>query len=245
MTDNPTAPPPRTSAARTGDAPLDDSGDPELEQALAGEELEGEGDDESDEDDDGTNPLAGPVPEPPPPHDEKEPEPVPPTLWESDADHLDPTAPVPRDHAPDIDPEKLDPDALKVVNRLLQYGHQAYLVGGCVRDLLLGRTPKDFDIATSADAERGEGAVPQLPHHRPALPAGARLLRAARSSRAPPSAPTRARSSPTDEAPREAEPSDGRPASSAATTSSAPPRRTRGAATSPSTACSTTSRAAR
>ena len=150
MTDDPTAPPPRTSAARTGDAPLDDSGDPELEQALAGEEVEDEGDDESDEDDDGTDPLAGPVPEPPPPHDEKEPEPVPPTLWESDADHLDPTAPVPRDHAPDIDPEKLDPDALKVVNRLLQYGHQAYLVGGCVRDLLAGRTPKDFDVATSA-----------------------------------------------------------------------------------------------
>ena len=150
MTDNPTAPPPPTSATRTEDAPLDDSGDPELEQALAGEELEGGDDDESDEDDDGIDPLAGPVPEPPPPHDEKEPEPVPPTLWESDADHLDPTAPVPRDHAPDIDPEKLDPDALKVVNRLLQYGHQAYLVGGCVRDLLAGRTPKDFDVATSA-----------------------------------------------------------------------------------------------
>ncbi len=37
-----------------------------------------------------------------------------------------------------------------MVNRLLQYGHQAYLVGGCVRDLLVGRTPKDFDVATSA-----------------------------------------------------------------------------------------------
>ncbi|HZW89483.1 MAG TPA: polynucleotide adenylyltransferase PcnB [Myxococcaceae bacterium] len=149
MTDDPTAPPPPTPAARTEDAPLDDSGDPELEQDLAGEDLEGE-DDEPDEDDDGTDPLAGPVPEPPPPHDEKEPDPVPATLWESDADHLDPTAPVPRDHVPDIDPDKLDPDALKVVNRLLQYGHQAYLVGGCVRDLLAGRTPKDFDVATSA-----------------------------------------------------------------------------------------------
>jgi poly(A) polymerase len=51
---------------------------------------------------------------------------------------------------PEIDPVKLDPDALKVVYRLRQFGHQAYLVGGCVRDLLLGRTPKDFDIATSA-----------------------------------------------------------------------------------------------
>jgi poly(A) polymerase len=50
----------------------------------------------------------------------------------------------------EIDPAKLDPEALKVVYRLRQHGHQAYLVGGCVRDLLLGRTPKDFDIATSA-----------------------------------------------------------------------------------------------
>ncbi|HLM44117.1 MAG TPA: poly(A) polymerase, partial [Myxococcaceae bacterium] len=50
----------------------------------------------------------------------------------------------------EIDPVKLDPDALKVIHRLHSHGHQAYLVGGCVRDLLLGRTPKDFDIATSA-----------------------------------------------------------------------------------------------
>ena len=150
MTDDPTAPQPPTSTARTEEAPLDDSGDPETEHALAGEELEADDDEESDEDEDGTDPLAGPVPEPPPPHDEKESEPVPPTLWESDADHLDPTVPVPTGHTPDIDPAKLDPDALKVVNRLLQYGHQAYLVGGCVRDLLAGRTPKDFDVATSA-----------------------------------------------------------------------------------------------
>ncbi|HYO65568.1 MAG TPA: polynucleotide adenylyltransferase PcnB, partial [Archangium sp.] len=50
----------------------------------------------------------------------------------------------------EIDPDKLDPDALKVILRLHSHGHQAYFVGGCVRDLLLGRTPKDFDIATSA-----------------------------------------------------------------------------------------------
>ncbi len=49
-----------------------------------------------------------------------------------------------------IELTKLDPDALKVVHRLLQHGHQAYLVGGCVRDLLLDKTPKDFDVATSA-----------------------------------------------------------------------------------------------
>ncbi len=57
---------------------------------------------------------------------------------------------TPSGEAPEIDPAQLDPDAIKVVLRLHQHGHQAYLVGGCVRDLLLGRRPKDFDIATSA-----------------------------------------------------------------------------------------------
>jgi len=49
--------------------------------------------------------------------------------------------------------EAIDPDAIKVVRRLLAAGHEAYLVGGCVRDLVLGRRPKDFDIATSATPE--------------------------------------------------------------------------------------------
>ena len=40
---------------------------------------------------------------------------------------------------PDIEPERLDPDAVRVVARLRQHNHEAYLVGGCVRDLLLGR----------------------------------------------------------------------------------------------------------
>lgn len=44
----------------------------------------------------------------------------------------------------------IDPDALKVLNRLRQGEFIAYLVGGSVRDLLLGRRPKDFDIGTSA-----------------------------------------------------------------------------------------------
>lgn len=44
----------------------------------------------------------------------------------------------------------IDPDALKVLYRLQQANHAAYLVGGGVRDLLLGRRPKDFDIGTSA-----------------------------------------------------------------------------------------------
>jgi poly(A) polymerase len=43
--------------------------------------------------------------------------------------------------------------AAEVVARLRASGHQAYLVGGCVRDLLLGREPDDFDVATSASPE--------------------------------------------------------------------------------------------
>jgi poly(A) polymerase len=49
-----------------------------------------------------------------------------------------------------ISRRQIDPDALKVLYRLHQHGHIAYLVGGSVRDLLLGRRPKDFDIGTSA-----------------------------------------------------------------------------------------------
>ncbi|MBI1194427.1 MAG: polynucleotide adenylyltransferase PcnB [Gammaproteobacteria bacterium] len=44
-------------------------------------------------------------------------------------------------------------NALKVLYRLKNSGYQAYLVGGCVRDLLLGREPKDFDVATDAHPE--------------------------------------------------------------------------------------------
>jgi poly(A) polymerase len=45
-------------------------------------------------------------------------------------------------------------NALKVLYRLQKEGFDAYLVGGCVRDLLLGREPKDFDVATNADPEQ-------------------------------------------------------------------------------------------
>lgn len=46
--------------------------------------------------------------------------------------------------------KQIDEDTLKVLYRLHRNGHLAYLVGGSVRDLLLGRTPKDFDIGTDA-----------------------------------------------------------------------------------------------
>jgi poly(A) polymerase len=56
---------------------------------------------------------------------------------------------VPRaEHA--ISRSQIDADALKVLYRLHQNDYVAYLVGGSVRDLLLGRRPKDFDIGTSA-----------------------------------------------------------------------------------------------
>ena len=56
---------------------------------------------------------------------------------------------IPRAEHP-ISRRDIDPDALKVLYRLRQFDHVAYLVGGSVRDLLLGRRPKDFDIGTSA-----------------------------------------------------------------------------------------------
>ena len=49
-----------------------------------------------------------------------------------------------------ISRKNIDPDALKVLYRLSALGYTAYLVGGGVRDLLMGRTPKDFDVGTSA-----------------------------------------------------------------------------------------------
>lgn len=51
---------------------------------------------------------------------------------------------------PSLDRAGIDPDADRVVRKLTRAGYKAYLVGGCVRDLLVGRTPKDFDVATSA-----------------------------------------------------------------------------------------------
>src|SRR5919107_5583121 len=51
---------------------------------------------------------------------------------------------------PAISRRDIDPDALKVLYRLHDHNYIAYLVGGSVRDLLLDRHPKDFDIGTSA-----------------------------------------------------------------------------------------------
>ena len=52
-----------------------------------------------------------------------------------------------------IDPSLVDERASKVVSTLAAAGHEAYIVGGAVRDLLLGLRPKDFDVATDATPE--------------------------------------------------------------------------------------------
>ncbi|MFH0910127.1 MAG: polynucleotide adenylyltransferase PcnB, partial [Planctomycetota bacterium] len=70
---------------------------------------------------------------------------------ESPSPQAEPVPPLVRlraDHT--VSRKKIDPHALKVLYRLVNAGHKAYLVGGGVRDLLLGRSPKDFDIATDA-----------------------------------------------------------------------------------------------
>lgn len=53
-----------------------------------------------------------------------------------------------------IDPELVDERAARVVRTLQEAGHAAYIVGGAVRDLLVGRRPKDFDVATDATPEQ-------------------------------------------------------------------------------------------
>lgn len=53
-----------------------------------------------------------------------------------------------------INRNRLDTDALKVTDRLRSAGYQAYVVGGAVRDLLIDKDPKDYDIATDASPTR-------------------------------------------------------------------------------------------
>ena len=58
-----------------------------------------------------------------------------------------------RDHHP-ISRKQISPNAVRVLYKLAEAGHHGFLVGGGVRDLLLGKNPKDFDIATDASPEQ-------------------------------------------------------------------------------------------
>ena len=53
-----------------------------------------------------------------------------------------------------IDNGKIDGDAVKVASRLKKYNYQAFLVGGAVRDLVLDKVPKDFDLVTDATPQQ-------------------------------------------------------------------------------------------
>jgi len=68
-------------------------------------------------------------------------------------DKVPETGPQPVRHPAHFDEGRLDPDAIRVVRRLVAGGFEAYIVGGAVRDLTLGRRAKDFDIATNARPE--------------------------------------------------------------------------------------------
>ena len=52
-----------------------------------------------------------------------------------------------------ISPSDVNPGALKIVHAIQAAGFSAELVGGCVRDLLLGQRPKDFDVVTEAEPD--------------------------------------------------------------------------------------------
>lgn len=53
--------------------------------------------------------------------------------------------------------EKIPKDAIEIINTIEKAGFEAYIVGGCVRDLLMGREPHDWDITTSAKPEEVKG----------------------------------------------------------------------------------------
>lgn len=59
---------------------------------------------------------------------------------------------LPKEHG--INRGQISPCALKVTNGLQKAGFSAFIVGGAVRDLLLGLEPKDFDVATNATPEQ-------------------------------------------------------------------------------------------
>ena len=160
----------------------------------------------------------------------------------------------------------IDSGALKVLYQLHEHNYVAYLVGGSVRDLLLGRRPEGLRHRHVRAPASGQEALSQLLDHRAAVPAGPRQVRAQnnrgrhlpaaggaaradagdRSGRAPGRRRRRAGRAPPDAIEQRRRSAHRRTdrrgrASFTATTPTARPRKTRSAATSPSTRSSTTS----
>lgn len=61
-----------------------------------------------------------------------------------------------------IEQSKIPPEVLIILKQLQSFGFESYLVGGCVRDLLLGRVPKDYDITTAAAPDQVKGIFPKV-----------------------------------------------------------------------------------
>ena len=140
---------------------------------------------------------------------------------------------VPRE-AHTLSRRDVDPEALKVLYRLKDAGFTAYIVGGGVRDLLLGRRPKDFDIGTDAHPYQIKklfrncfiiGRRFRLAHIR----FGTKVIEVATFRR---QVTEEEQAEAEAAAAREAEPRRRTTTSSTATTRSARPRRTRSGATS-------------
>ncbi|MEK6248816.1 MAG: hypothetical protein N2C12_11595, partial [Planctomycetales bacterium] len=68
-----------------------------------------------------------------------------------------------------IDPDKQRAFAIDIIRTLRESGYQAYWAGGCVRDYLMDRAPKDYDIATNATPPQ----IRKMFGHRRTLPIGA------------------------------------------------------------------------
>jgi poly(A) polymerase len=82
---------------------------------------------------------------------------------------------IPRSEHP-VSRQQISEAALKVLYRLTGAGFDAYLVGGCIRDALLGKMPKDFDVATNATPEQVRDLFPQLTPDWPPFPHRSRAL---------------------------------------------------------------------
>ena len=57
--------------------------------------------------------------------------------------------------------EQIDSHAKEIIHSLKNSGFKAYLVGGCIRDLMLNKDPKDFDVVTEATPEQIKRAIPR------------------------------------------------------------------------------------